>query len=253
MTNFRTVFQVLFTQRFKRVINLWLLTAVILVGSVVVTWFTHRDAFLGGSTFKGLLVVLGMTALLMDIVLICEFAFDDQRVWVQPVWRALPTRTWHLYVGALLADIAGLALYWIGVGIVAIGFGVADSGWGFDQLSAKLWFDFFATIGLWLVLHAFVWAIISTVRMATLSVFTFLPDRKARLLRGGVSVLMAIVVLYILQLVGKVVAMPFDQMFLLTASSNQTFLAAIGWLLLLAVVASGVNLLMLNRWVEADV
>lgn len=113
MTHFPAIFKALFSRRFKRVIVTWLLALILLVGILVFTWFFQHDSFpqTRRAFFGGLVVVAIVVGGIGDIALLAEFALDDQKIWTRPVWRALPTRSWYLVFGSLLADLGAFLLF----------------------------------------------------------------------------------------------------------------------------------------------
>lgn len=256
MTSFTSIFQALFSRRFKRVISVWLLTLIIVVGGIAFAWFFQRDLFpqTRDELITSSIAVILLGSVIGDVVLLAEFALDDQKLWTQPTWRALPTRSWHLVIGSLLADLAAFSLFLLGCLAVMIGLSaIADGGNVFGDMTPTLWGDFFGFMSIWLTLHLFVWVFVSMVHMLSLSIVTFLPDRNARLLRSGINLLLAVLALYVIDLVSKPLFIPFRYLFDHAPSSPKVFIIGTLSLLGLSVVLSLLSLVIFDRWVEAEV
>lgn len=256
MTHFPAIFKALFSRRFKRVTATWLLALILLVGVLVFTWFFQHDSFpqTRRAFFGGLVVVAIVAGGIGDIVLLAEFAFDDQKLWTRPVWRALPTRSWYLVFGSLLADLGAFLLFW--VGILAVMFSasiIGDSRNFFAGSTPALWRDFFIILGIWTALHLFIWVFVSMVHMLSLSIVTFLPDRNARLLRVGVNLLLAVLALYVVGLVSHPLFFPIRYLINGTPSGLAITTYSLFYLVALSIILSIINLVLFDRWVEAEV
>lgn len=91
------------------------------------------------------------------------------------------------------------------------------------------------------------------VHMLSLSIVTFLPDRNARLLRVGVNLLLAVLALYVVSLVSHPLFFPIRYLINGTPSGLAITTYSLFYLLALSIILSVINLVLFDRWVEAEV
>ncbi|WP_056989835.1 hypothetical protein [Lacticaseibacillus camelliae] len=166
-------------ERVRRVAAV-LAVELIILAIYTVMWALHRVA---SSDLMG----AGLFGIFAGIASFVILARAQEKVWVENRWRLVPLADWKLYGVSTLANALTMAGAWLVIWLFDIGLWLIDGrrDFGFqpqiDQLGATMFFLVF-------MLLVLSWSFISLAHMLSLVITDFLPDLRAKWLRGLLTV-----------------------------------------------------------------
>lgn len=170
-------------------------TVLVWAGMLGMVLFNHEAVV--GIEAAGLLLSL---MLLGDIVLFVLLARQQERVWVSDFYRLMPQSAGRLVAANWLSTLLTLLYYWVlALVVCSVVGGLTHAGRFFTgQVSLSA----IALIGAtYLVVHVFLWSIISLTHLLLRLVTSFLPDIRQKLVRNAIALAMGALILFALDFV----------------------------------------------------
>ncbi len=250
MTKFTALFGVIGRRRLKTVVQalgIWLVATIVATGlSVWANRASHSDE-------SWLVLAAGWGAsllLLTGVIIFFQLAFANERVWTQAQYRLLPASDTKLYLANHSASLLALVAFWLVGGLIVLAVaavsGVLAGGHFYGTVLDVV------EMGLLLVVMTlFFWALISTENLLVATIRAFLPESRGSLITGILYVVTIVVVLWVLDRLTDLIALPFGgSVFSTQISDNASFVLATLSFTLLAALLTVLNIALLKRFVE---
>lgn len=229
-------------------LGFWLVAT---VAVTVINSFANRHA---GSMTAWQSLIIGWGAVLLvltGMVLFCQLAVANEKVWTRAQYRLLPMRDTTLYLANKSATAIAFIGFWV-VGLAALLLFIVLSGQlkGI-QFHASFW-DVASVVALLLVMTLLFWALLSTDNLLVHTIRAFLPESRGALMTAILYIVTIVAVLWALDGLQKLIALPFGGSILSSNISDSAsyVLALVAFGSTTALLAA-LNIFLLKRFVEA--
>ncbi|WP_461215903.1 hypothetical protein [Lacticaseibacillus sp. GG6-2] len=227
-------------------LGLWLIAT---VAATLINIFANRHA--GSHEAWSMLVISWGFVLLMlaGVVLFCQLAVANEKVWTRAQYRLLPMSDAKLYLANKGATALAFVAFWV-VGLAVTILFIAMSGqlkW--LHFHASFW-DVASVAILFLVMTLFFWALLSTDNLLVHTIRAFLPESRGGLLTGILYIVTIVAVLWVLHGLQKLILLPFGGSILSSNISDSVGYAAILIFGFITALLAALNIFLLKRFVE---